>query len=220
MIMENDKPVDAWSSLAPALVASILLASALGGRSALGSPLARSRGPTLLLAAAAGSIAIFSFHYHATHTWLGEWLDGVSLYFLAGYAIAWAATRTVSCGSTGIFTAIYLGVAAVPALLAALVPEARKPAFVVLAVVAIVVELLSRRRVSARGNPAWLALAIGSFVAAGVAWTLDWTRTVCYPESWFQLHAVWHLLSAPTILALHAHFASEREVALPPPTGR
>lgn len=203
------EPVDAWSSLAPAAAASILLATLLGRRPVGGTELTRSRVPSALLALAASSIALFSFHYHATHTLLGEWLDAVSLYLLAGFGIAWGIARTRRLSARG-FTVAYAVTATLPATLAWLVPSTRKVAFVVVAAAAIAVELVGRRRRSSSARGGYLAAALGLFAAAGVAWTLDWTRLVCDPQSLVQLHAVWHLLSAPTIVALHAYYLSER----------
>lgn len=202
--------VDAWSSLAPAVAGAALLWSALGARRSAGTALTRSRIPTLLLSGAASSIAVFSFQYHATHTLLGEWLDATSLYLLAGFTIAWRIARLRALPVRG-FVLVYGGIVATPAALAWAFPATRKVAFVALATAAIVIEVVARRRGAATGRGGLLGFAVGSFVLASVAWTLDWTRRVCDPTSVFQLHAAWHVLSAPTILALHAYLASEAD---------
>lgn len=194
------QPIDAWSSLAPALAGAVVLALALGPRRRGGGALDRSRVPELLLGVAACAIAVFSFHYHATLTWLGEWLDGVALYLLAGFPIACAVARAANLGGRG-FGAIYGALAAVPAGVSWLLPAARKPAFLAIAALAIVIVLIGRRRRAGVGDR-WLVLALGSFGVAGTAWMLDATRTVCAPHGPFQLHALWHMLSAPTIIAL------------------
>jgi hypothetical protein len=207
------QPIDAWSSLAAGVAGAIVLGLALGRRpERRATRLARSRVPGLLLGLAASSIAVFSFHYHATLTWLGEWLDGISLYLLAGFGLAWAIARLRGWGGRG-FAAIYVAVATVPAALSWLVPATRKPAFIAVAATAIAVELSWRRRglTEARGNR--LAIALGSFVVACVAWALDWHRIVCAPDGRLQLHALWHLLSAPTVVALYGYFSSEKATA-------
>ncbi|MCU0672647.1 MAG: ceramidase [Myxococcota bacterium] len=156
---------------------------------------------------AACSIAVFSFHYHATLTWIGEYLDGVSLYLLAGFPIAWSLTG----GRRGRwFPAIYLAVAAFPAALAAVVPESRKLAFLAVSTLAILTELVRRRGAEERLDGRWLALSVGSFGLALVAWSLDWTRAVCDPYGPWQLHAVWHALSAPTIIGMFMYYEQER----------
>jgi hypothetical protein len=203
------QPVDAWSSLAPALAGALVLAWTLGPRPREGTALARSRTPGVLLALAASAIAVFSFHYHATLTWLGEWLDGVALYLLAGFGLAWAVARGRAAAGR-VFALAYLVVALVPAALTAWMPALRKPAFVVVALAAIVVELVARKHASTQVRARWLAVALASFALAATAWLLDWHRVVCAPDSVLQLHALWHLASAPTVLALYAYFRSER----------
>ena len=198
------QPIDAYSSIAPAIAGAFVLWRTLRRRR--GPDLADQRAPGLALGLAACSIAVFSFYYHATLTWRGEYLDGVSLYLLAGFPIAWTICRAL--GDRG-FGLVYIAVAAGPAVLSALVPEVRKPAFLLLALLAVTAEVVRRatRRTRARG--VWLAVAVTSFGVALVAWWLDWTRTVCSPHGAIQLHAVWHALSAPTIMSLHAYYASE-----------
>jgi len=202
------QPINAWSSLAPALAGALVLLSTLGATPRGGYPLARSRMPGILLGSAACAIAVFSFHYHATLTWLGEWLDGVALYLIAGFPIAWIAGRATRRGGRS-FAVIYGAMAAVPALASWLVPAARRPAFLLIAATAIAVVLLNRKSTAGAGDR-WLVLALLSFGIALVAWILDATRTVCAPDSWFQLHSLWHLLSVPTIVALERFAAAQR----------
>jgi len=210
--------VDAWSSLAPAVAGALLLAFALGPRPSGGTTLARSRTPTMLLSAAASMIAVFSFQYHATHTLIGEWLDATSLYLLAGFSIAWGVARARGLSARR-FALLHLLLAGVPAALAWGFPGTRKVAFVCMAVVAVLAEVMARRRATTTHRGGFLAMAVASLGVAGVAWTLDWTRMVCDPDSRLQLHAVWHALSAPTILSLHAYFSSERARVARPVAG-
>jgi len=202
------QPINAWSSLAPALAGVLVLLSTLAATPRGRYPLARSRIPGIALGAAACAIAVFSFHYHATLTWLGEWLDGVALYLIAGFPIAWVAVRAMRRGGPS-FAVVYGAMAAVPALASWMVPAARKPAFLLIAAAGIAVVLLNRKSTAGAGDR-WLVLALLSFGIALVAWILDATRTVCAPGSWMQLHSLWHLLSVPTIVALERYAAAQR----------
>lgn len=202
------QPIDAWSSLAPALAGAACLASARRRPTTGRSPIARSRAPGVLLGIAACAIALFSFYYHATLTWPGEWLDGVALYLLAGFAITWWCARSLEVGGRG-FAGLYGGLAAAPALASWLVPALRKPAFLAIAAAAIALVLAARRRTRGAGDR-WRAIALVAFGGAMIAWTLDATRTVCDAHGPVQLHAVWHLLSAPTIIALDRYAAAQR----------
>jgi len=200
--------IDAWSSLSPALGGTLILWFALGRRPRDRIRLAQSRLPSVLLALAACSIAIFSFHYHATLTWLGEWLDGVSLFLLAGFGLAWAVGRRFALGPAA-FALCYAAIAALPALVSWFAPDTRKLTFVAMALAAIAIEWHWRRRKLTRARSGFLWLAVGSFSLAGIAWLLDWNRVICDPQSPLQLHALWHILSAPTVVALDRYFASE-----------
>jgi len=206
--------VDAWSSLAPAIGGAVVLFFAFGPRPRGGVALTQSRLPGTMLALAACSIAIFSFHYHATLTWLGEWLDGVALYLLAGFGLAWTVAHQRKLGPWG-FAAVYLGLAAVPALVTLAVPGLRKVAFIAIVVAAIGVELVWRHRRGTVMKTGWLILAVGCFALAATAWLLDWFRVVCDPHGPFQLHAMWHGLSAPVVVGIDRYYASERPAPRP-----
>jgi hypothetical protein len=50
--------------------------------------------------------------------------------------------------------------------------------------------------------------ALGLIAAAGVCSALDVTRVFCDPnDHWLQGHALWHLLSAASLLALYHFYA-------------
>jgi hypothetical protein len=55
-------------------------------------------------------------------------------------------------------------------------------------------------------NYLWAATII--LLLAGIIWILDRTSVVCSPESIFQGHALWHLLTATTILFVYMYYRS------------
>lgn len=202
------QPINAWSSLAPALGGAVILVLAFGRRKPPNVPSARSRMPSAALAAAACAIAIFSFHYHASLSWLGEWLDGVALYVIAGFGIAWRLASLSTTHRTRSFVIAFALLAAIPAAIVFEVPGARKLTFVVLVVAAIAVEaaFLVRTRPQIRYRA--LIVAVCSFALGSTAWLLDWHDVVCDSSSPFQLHAVWHVMSAPVVVAIDRHYAA------------
>jgi uncharacterized protein (DUF486 family) len=202
------QPINAWSSLAPALAGALVLSLSLRREPKGHFAIARSRMPGVLLGIAACSISLFSFHYHATLTWLGEWLDGIALYLLAGFPIAWWCAREFRLGGRG-FAWVYGALATAPAIASWLLPALRKPAFLLIVASAIVLVFANRKRTNGAGDR-WLVVALVSFSIAMTAWILDATRTVCAPSSVLQLHSLWHLLSAPTIIALDRYVAEQR----------
>jgi len=66
----------------------------------------------------------------------------------------------------------------------------------------------------------WLAIGLLLFASGYAIWNLFQTGTaLCNPHSWFQGHAVWHLLTAIATLAIFQYFQSEKipdEVNLQP----
>ena len=55
-------------------------------------------------------------------------------------------------------------------------------------------------------NYLWAALFI--LVLAGIIWILDRTNVVCSPDSMLQGHALWHLLTAASILFIYLYYRS------------
>jgi len=53
----------------------------------------------------------------------------------------------------------------------------------------------------------WFKLAISSLVAAATGWVLDVRHIVCVGDSLFQLHALWHVLTAFSLYAVYQYFA-------------
>jgi hypothetical protein len=55
-------------------------------------------------------------------------------------------------------------------------------------------------------NYLWAASAI--MVLAGIIWILDRTDVVCSPDSIFQGHALWHILTAVSLLFIYMYYRS------------
>jgi len=89
--------------------------------------------------------------------------------------------------------------------------------YVRIALYAILALLFSRMEfieIRRRASP-WLVLGILSYLSAHVFWKLGVEqRAFCDPQSWFQGHAVWHVLSALAMLFFFWYFASETSPAL------
>ena len=61
----------------------------------------------------------------------------------------------------------------------------------------------------------WLGLAAGVFLVALLIWRLSHTGgLLCFPESVFQGHAVWHLLCAVSTAAIYVYYQSEHDPRL------
>lgn len=55
----------------------------------------------------------------------------------------------------------------------------------------------------------YILIALLSFATGFAIWMLDRSHIVCSPESWFQGHAVWHLLSAMSALLIYMYYRTD-----------
>ena len=159
---------------------------------------------------------------HATGTQVGRSLDLLSMHLVAGFAAAVAVVRLT--GATHRLLAWFLAfvlVAQSAALVPGGVPVVRQPenlTFIALLLVVVVLESRAHRtgRSPTRTDRRWLAAALGTLALGFTLWNLD-LHGWCRPDSWLQLHAVWHLLCALACWFLFRFYASERRST--PPTG-
>ncbi len=199
------QPANTWSSFGYVAVGSWIMLSAT--RSAAATAFA---GPGVVwYGLSAVVIGVGSALLHATLTLWGQFADVVGMYLLTGFALTYAVARW---RSLTVQQAVIFYVALCAALIALLyvVPDARRYLFLVLLIVAIIVEMaLARPR--RPGVIVWLFVAgiAAKAVAFGI-WILDNTRQVCAPDSLVQGHAVWHLLGATAIACSYAYYRSER----------
>ena len=183
------QPADAWSSLAFVVVAAMVLV-----RWARNSSAGRGGYP-LLYVFTLLAIGFGSAYFHATLSFRGQFVDVLGMYLLATLALLYSVDRLRALPGAALVGG-YLVTNAVLATLLYWVPVVRRVVFVLLILAVLFVEILIRRK-SRHGFPTrqlWIAAAI--MALAFVVWILDFTRVLCWPESWMQGHAVWHVLGA------------------------
>jgi hypothetical protein len=185
------EPANTWSSAAYVAAGFWILGRAWRG----------DRAPLLLAGVSGVLIGLGSFALHATASYLGQFLDGVSMYLLSALLLTLALRRRLGWDASRCllhFTAVAIGSTA----LLALVPEGGIPVFALEMAASIGLEgmLWSRRQRGVRSG--MLGLAVAAFAVGFVVWILDITGAACDPSAHIvNGHAVWHLLTAASLLA-------------------
>jgi hypothetical protein len=197
------QPANAWSSLAFVVVAVIVLA-----RWARKPSNSKAAYP-LLYAFALTVVGFGSAYFHATLSFRGQFADVFGMYLVATFALLYSIDRLRGLSRTALVSG-YIATNAVLAMLLYWVPVVRRLAFALLIVAVLFVEILIRRKEHASATR-HLSIAAAIMGLAFVLWILDFTRTLCRPESWIQGHAVWHVLGALAAWYLFLYFAESEE---------
>jgi hypothetical protein len=196
------QPVNTWSNLAfflsgLAVVAFGGLDRLVGSRSGRLNPMRTHFVYPAVLGVATALIGLGSFIYHSSMTFVGQSMDVISIYLLLGFMLVYNLSRARAEAMSGrVFVALYLLLNAGLAL--------------ILAILATEV-VIRRTRRPAMSQPLFYA-ALTSLALACFAWILDVTRVICWPDSWFQAHAVWHVLTATAAGLVYFYFRSENAV--------
>jgi hypothetical protein len=152
---------------------------------------------------------------HATQSALGGLLDMTSMYLVAAFAAAYAATRWWRREPV-FFWQVFLLLVAACELVGAwdrevpVVLYAGNAAFGVVLVAAVVLETRLWRRGPERADLRYGVAALASMLVAFAIWNAS-QHGLCDPDSLLQGHAAWHLLCAVAAYFLFRLYASERE---------
>jgi hypothetical protein len=154
-------------------------------------------------------IGMGSVFYHSSLAFAGQTVDVVSIYLLTSFMVIYSLFRAGWIG-TRAFVATYLSSNAVLALMAINWPVTRRYIFILLLLAVLVSEAVVRRRTRPTMNQSFFYATLANLVAACACWIVDITGAVCLPNSWFQAHAMWHILMAATIGLVYLYYRSER----------
>lgn len=203
------EPANTWSNLAYIALGLWVLARSRGAAPGLG----RAFGPAMVL------VGVFSFAYHASANFIGQWLDFVGMFAFAALPLTVNVRRlrpmpapTALRLYLGLVTAASLSVIALYALHVPV--QLTIAAFVV---ATLVLEALATARGGRAQDYGALAFAVGTLVLALFVRELDRQRLWCEPEAaLLQGHAIWHGISAVSIAAcwrFYRQFDVERSPA-------
>lgn len=206
------QPVNAYSNLA----------YVLAGLASLGSVSSAATRPNLfgqrriyvwLYAGALVLIGLGSWLYHASLTFVGQWFDVMGMYLLGTFLCLYAAARLGLLGGRP-FAWAYVSINCSLGVILIIAPQLRRLIFGGMIAGAVILEAAVhlRRRPVIRGR--YFTAALACMVVAYGIWTLDNLRLLCWPSSWFQGHALWHVLTAAAAWLVYLYYRSEKETRI------
>lgn len=204
------QPVNTYSNLAFGLVGLLMLAGArndwiAGARRNL---MSSHRAYPIVFGLAAIVIGGGSFFYHASLTFIGQWVDVMGMYLFVGFAVVYSFARLRPIRPF-FFVVGYLAMNAMLGYLLVVNPAIRRQVFAAMVWAALALEILVWLVESPKIEKRWLAASVASLAFGYAIWILDERGIACAPTSWLQGHAVWHLLTALAAWLLFVYYRSE-----------
>jgi hypothetical protein len=207
------QPVNTWSNLAFVLTGLFVIAMAgrdlaRASRSGTSNPMRTRPVYPIVYGIATILIGIGSIFYHMSLAFAGQVLDVLSMYLLTSFMLLYNLSRMRRMRS-GTFVVCYLLLNVAVGYISIRLPVLRRYLFLALLLAVGVSKLVVRRKRRPRMTMAFLYAGLVSLVMACAIWILDVTRVVCAPGSWFQGHAMWHVLMAALIGFMYLYYRSE-----------
>ncbi len=152
-------------------------------------------------------LGVSSFFYHATLSFLGQFLDIFSMYTF-GLLLFFGALYRAGRVRGSYALAGFVVASIVFGLLQFVYPDARRILFTALLLPGIILELtpwVTGYSPRSRRVAAIYAGLVVMIVAYGI-WLLDQTPAFCQPGSLLQGHAIWHMLGAIAAFLVFIHY--------------
>lgn len=148
--------------------------------------------------------------YHSSMTFAGQSVDVISMYLLTSFMAVYNLSRARQMSSRAVVV-FYLLLNLALGAIAVHWPVSRRYIFVGLILAVLASEILCRRRLRpvVRTRESFFYGAIASLALACTCWVVDITGVICWPDSWLQAHAAWHLLTAASAGFVYLYYRSE-----------
>lgn len=154
-------------------------------------------------------IGLGSAFYHASLTFVGQFLDVLGMDLLVAFMLVYAWERMFLLSPRGVVTS-YLLLSGGLAWGQWALPESRRFAFATVLLLALVFEFSFRKSRRPSLSARWWYAGVLSFALAYIIWGLDHQRILCVENSLLQGHAVWHGLGAVALWCLYQYYATEK----------
>jgi hypothetical protein len=199
------QPINTWSNLAFVLVGLLVLLHAGGAIEFAGegkNPMTMTAFYPISYGLLVISLGLGSMFFHASVRKWGSIIDNLAMYWFLTFVVLYDLFRLFGTGNLGVFLLIFLFANIALGVARLLNEGSEKYVFPILFLWVIAIELLIPSGVFNvagvhREFVPWLRAELIFFVVAFLFWILFRSRSrLCKPDSWFQGHAVWQILSA------------------------
>jgi hypothetical protein len=161
-------------------------------------------------------IGLGSTALHASTTVWGARCDIYAMFLWITWTISYTMMRCLRRNDRGTFAMFFVPIAAILAM-KVFVPTSyeqlgNSTLFGILVVVSVSLEIVTRwRRPELTASMAYFCCGVVSFLLAFAAWIPSRTGSaLCYPDSLWQGHALWHILCAAAVGFIYLYGRSER----------
>lgn len=199
------QPLNAWSSLVFIPIGLWIARRAFLDyqRASHAPPIRRHKEFGLLYGFSLVVLGIGSWFFHASLTYVGHFLDVVGMYFLGGFLFTYGLSRKFRRSALAFLT-VYSSVVLPLVFFQWFHPAVSRYAFGALIAAALIIEIALHGSLSNK-------LFIAALVCAGLGfslWVLDERGLLCWPESCFQGHAIWHILTGISAQLAYLYYLS------------
>lgn len=207
------QPINTYSNLAFVLVGLWILAVARAdwSKGARHNLMLSHRAYPIVFGLAAVAIGVGSFFYHASLTFIGQWFDVMGMYLFVSFAMVYSFAR-LRPFQPFYFIVGYLVLNTMLGYLLVVNPAIRRQVFAAMVWTALALEILVWLVESPKIEKRWLAASVASLAFGYAIWMLDESGAWCAPMSWWQGHALWHLLTALAAGLLFVYYRSEETI--------
>jgi len=147
-----------------------------------------------------------AFH-HMSLTFVGEVMDRASIFLLSAFILIYALRGKIELSSKW-FLPSWIVVSSLLLVAMIFLPVISRYLFAALLVVGVILEYILNRKT--KGFSVNTLYACGSVMVFGfIFWIMDKMKVFFSPYSWFQGHAVWHIMVAVACAVLYYHYSRE-----------
>ena len=197
------QPANAWSNLAFILIGIYLLFLSRNQKNLL----LKFLGPMALL------IGLCSFFYHASYTFVGQFLDLGSMFLASSYLLVFnlhrLSARFFTIGKTVIlFFVLVSSSLTVVYFIRPTNFTIGLPIFSLQVLTILILELQMYKRRTNNYEIQNLLVALALLIAAFIFWNLDFLRLWCNPNTFHLIngHALWHILNSLVFIFLYSFY--------------